>query len=77
MIKSISENNILKPWLNNDIIRLIRFKQYSYNEYKNVYATFNVYDRFMRSLKRGIDSVKLSCIGNKFLASQDNSKKMA
>ena len=77
MIKSISENNILKPWLNNDIIRLIRFKQYLYNEYKNVYSTFNVYDRLMRSLKRGIDSVKLSCIGNKFLASQDNSKKMA
>ena len=74
MTKNMSENCILKPWLNNDVFSLIRFKHYLYNEYKTGYEPFNVYDDFMRSIKRGIDLVKQSFIGKQILASQGNSK---
>ena len=50
MTKNMSENRILKPWLNNHIISLIRFNHYLYNEYKNGCIPFNIYDGFMGSL---------------------------
>ena len=67
--KNISENRRTKPLLNNDIIKLIWFKHYLYNEYKNSHIPFKAYDAFKKSLSGAIVAVKQHFVWNKFQCS--------
>ena len=64
-----------KPWLNNDIIKLIRFKHYLYTEYKNSYIPFSHYNAFKKSFSGAIVAIKQNFIGKKIQCSSGNSKK--
>ena len=68
-----------KPWLTDDILKLIQFKQFLYNDYKKGYIPFYIYNNFKNRVCKVTKKAKdrymrgkfQDCIGNSAKTSQN------
>ena len=72
--KSVSIN-ARKPWLTPDILRMIKFKQYLFNEYKKNYIPFYIYNNFKNKMCNITKKAKNSYIRGEFQNCMGNTAK--
>ena len=70
MSKNYSVNRILKPWLTDDVIKLVEFKHFLHKEYKHKYVPHRIYKNFRNNLEIATEKIKLNFIKNKFSTHQ-------
>ena len=48
--KNVTDVNARKPWLTKEIVKLLKFKQFLYRDYKNNYLPYHIFNNFRNKL---------------------------
>ena len=73
--KNVTDVNARKPWLTKEIVKLLKFKQFLYRDYKNNYLPYHIFNNFKNKLTNIIKIAKKNCLKQKFRDCIGNSRK--
>ena len=69
--KTITSNRHKKPWINSNLIQLVKFKHFLYNDLKNKYIPAYVYKNFKNNVNHAMQHYKDKYIKVKFSTSRN------